>query len=283
MKTFKITLVLLTIVSFTFGQTSAIKSEVIGTGSPILFLPGFTTPGSIFKDTVDHLTIQNEAHLISYAGFNGNEPIKINNESSWYGTIKKELVTYLRNKNLKSVIIIGHSMGGNLATDLAAELPDTISKIVIIDAIPCMRELMMPGVPANSLQYESPYNKQMLAMEETQFKQTATMMSQNMTNNKEKVETLINWIMEADRQTYVYGYTDLLKLDLRTVLDKIKAQTLILGASFPSVEIAKSNYEKQYANLANKTIQMASDSKHFIMFDQPEWYYKQINAFLSNE
>lgn len=193
------------------------------------------------------------------------------------------MIVYIKEKNLTNIIIIGHSMGGNLATDLAAELPETITKIVLIDAIPCMRELMMPGVPASNLQYDSPYNKQMLAMEQTQFKQTATMMSQNMTNNKEKVETLINWIMQAHRETYVYGYTDLLKLDLRTVLDKITAKTLILGASFPSEEMAKSNYEKQYANLANKTIKMASNSRHFIMFDQPEWYYTQVNAFLANE
>ncbi len=279
MKTFKISLVLFAIVSLGFGQTPAIQSQIIGKGSPILFLPGFTTPGSIFQETIDHLTIKNEAHLISYAGFNGNKPIPM----PWYTTIKNELVVYIKSNNLTNVTIIGHSMGGNLATDLAALLPNTITNLVIIDAIPCMRELMMPGVPASTLQYDSPYNNKMIAMEEELFKQTATMMAQNMTNKKDKVTTLINWIIEADRETYVYGYTDLLKLDLRTVLDKVVAKTLILGASFPTVEIAKSNYEKQYANLSNKTIKMATDSKHFIMFDQPEWYYAQVNAFLSNE
>ncbi|TSE11341.1 alpha/beta fold hydrolase [Aquimarina algiphila] len=279
MKTLKITIVLLAIVSLGFGQTSAFKVKVVGKGTPVLFLPGFTTPGSIWEETVDHLTSKNEAHLISYAGFNGNQPIPM----PWYDTIKKELITYIKTKNLTNVKIIGHSMGGNLATDLAAALPDTITSMIIVDPIPCMRELMMPGVPESNIQYESPYNKQILAMEEAQFKQTATMMAQNMTNKKEKVNTLIHWIMEADRKTYVYGYTDLLKLDLRKVLDKVTAKTLILGASFPTVEIAKSNYEKQYATLANKTIEMASDSKHFIMFDQPEWFYAQVNAFLTNE
>ncbi len=279
MKTLKITIVLLAIVSLGFGQTSAFKVKVVGKGTPVLFLPGFTTPGSIWEETVDHLTSKNEAHLISYAGFNGNQPIPM----PWYDTIKKELITYIKTKNLTNVKIIGHSMGGNLATDLAAALPDTITSMIIVDAIPCMRELMMPGVPESNIQYESPYNKQILAMEEAQFKQTATMMAQNMTNKKEKVNTLIHWIMEADRKTYVYGYTDLLKLDLRRVLNKVTAKTLILGASFPNVEIAKSNYEKQYATLTNKTIKMASDSKHFIMFDQPEWFYAQVNAFLANE
>ena len=103
-----------------------------------------------------------------------------------------------------------------------------------------------------------------------------------MTNKKDKIDDIIKWIMEADRKTYAYGYTDLLKLDLRKDLTKIKAKTLVLGA--PSYgSMAKQSMEKQYANLANKTIEMAPSGKHFIMFDQPEWFYKQLNAFLASE
>ncbi len=279
MKTFKITIVFFAIISLGFSQTTSITSEIIGKGTPILFLPGFTTPGSIWKETLNNITVKNEAHLISYAGFNGNAPIA----TPWYDTIKNELIDYIKNQKLTKITIIGHSMGGNLATELASELPEHIHKLIIVDAIPCMRELMMPGVAADQIQYESPYNKQTLAMDQEQFKKTATMMAQNMTNNKEKINTLINWIMISDRETYVYGYTDLLKLDLRQALNGINTQTLILGASFPNLEIAQSNFEKQYANLANKTIKMVPNSKHFIMFDQPEWFYDQVNTFLTNE
>ena len=87
--------------------------------------------------------------------------------------------------------------------------------------------------------------------------------------------------MRTDRKTYVYGYTDLLKLDLREDLKLIQAKTLILGATFPTKEVAKATFEKQYALLNNKQIKMAPDSKHFIMFDQPEWFYEQVNAFLN--
>ncbi len=279
MKTLKIAFLLIIVTSLGYSQSSSIKIEVLGEGDPILFLPGFITPGSVWKETVTHLTLDNEAHLVSYAGFNGIAPI----EMPWYDTIKKELVTYIKNKKMTNVTIIGHSMGGNLATDLAAELPNIVTKLIIVDALACMREVMMPGVPSSSLQYDSPYNQQVLAMEEAQFKQTAMMMAQNMTSTKDKVQTIVDWILEADRKTYVYGYTDLLKLDLREVLDKVNAKTLILGASFPSLEMAKDNYEKQYANLSDKTITMVSNSKHFIMFDQPEWFYNQVNAFLTNE
>jgi len=259
-------------------QTDAIKVETIGKGKPILFLPGFTVPGSIWKETIDNLNLKRKSYIFSYAGFNGNKPIKM----PWYSTIKKSIIEYIKVNNMYDIIIIGHSMGGNLAVDIAAELPSRVSKIVIVEALPCMREVMMPNVPTENLYYDSPYNNQLLEMDGQQFKNMASMMSSNMTLNKEKMDSLTNWILEADRKTWVYGYTDLLKLDLRNVLSKVKCEALILGASFPDVKIAKKNYEDQYSNLTNKTIIMASNSKHFIMFDQPKWFYETINYFLVN-
>ncbi|MBW1297614.1 alpha/beta fold hydrolase [Aquimarina litoralis] len=279
MRNFKITLALCMFISITFAKTPAITAKVSGSGTPVLYLPGFTNPGSVWDQTVSNLKGENEHHLISYAGFDGNAPI----EMPWYDTIKKELVAYIQEKKLTNVTIIGHSMGGNLAIDIAAAIPGNIKSLVIVDSIPCMRELMMPGVSENQIQYDSPYNNQMLTMNDDQFKQTATMMAQNMTNKKDKVAVLLDWILKADRKTYVYGYTDLLKLDLRTVLDKVTAKTLIIGAAFPTIEVAESNYKKQYATLSNKKIEMIADSKHFIMFDQPEVFYQKVNAFLGNE
>ncbi len=108
-------------------------------------------------------------------------------------------------------------------------------------------------------------------------------MAQNMTGKEDKKEVIKNYILNSDRETYVYGYTDLLKLDLREKLADIKIKTLILGASFPSKETVLSTYENQYANLANKEIFIADNSKHFIMFDQPEWMYEKVNAYLDKK
>ncbi len=171
-------------------------------------------------------------------------------------------------------------MGGTLAIDIAAALPNKIVKLVLVDALPSMRELMMPGVSLDKIQYYTPYNNQMLQMKEEAFKKNAVMMAEGMTSNKEKADTITNWIITTDRKTYVYGFTDLLKLDLREDLKKIKVKTIVLGATFPTKNIAKETFEKQYANLTNKRIEMAPDSKHFIMFDQPDWFYAQLNAFL---
>lgn len=253
--------------------------EIIGQGKPVLYFPGFTAPGFMWKEAVENLDLERKSYLFSYAGFNGNEPI----EMPWYSSIKNSVIEYIKDNNLSDIIIIGHSMGGNLAVEIASELPNRVSKIIIVDALPCMLDVMMPGVPAESLSYDSPYNNQMLEMDEQQFRSMATLMASNMTFNEDKNEILISWILEADRKTWVYGYTDLLKLDLRNILGKVRCETLILGASFPDATMAKGNFEKQYANLSHKTIVMASNSKHFLMFDQPGWFYETVKRFLGND
>jgi pimeloyl-ACP methyl ester carboxylesterase len=276
MKTVFIGLTLLIITSATFCQSAAIKVERTGKGNPVLFLPGFTTPGSVWNETVRNLQSKTESFMVSYAGFNGLPSI----DTPWYPAIKESIIQFIKLENLSNLVLVGHSMGGNLAVDIAAALPERVSKMVLVDAIPCMRELMMPGVPAAQIQYKSPYNDQQLKLSDEAFNQTASMMAGNMTMNTSKVDTLKHWIMQADRKTYVYGYTDLLKLDLRPTLEKVNTETLILGASFPNAEMAKQTFESQYAKLKNKTIVMASNSKHFIMFDQPAWLYEKINAFI---
>ncbi|GAB3180383.1 alpha/beta hydrolase [Telluribacter humicola] len=261
-----------------FAQPQAIRVVKKGKGTAVLFLPGFTSPGSVWNETIRHLP-RVESHVVSYAGFNGIPPV----ETPWYPRLRQELLDYIKQEKLDNLTLIGHSMGGNLAVDIAAALPDRVTKLVLVDAIPCMRALMMPGVPASQISYENSYNKQMLEMPDAQFAQMAAGMAANMTSNKAMADTLARWTLEAHRPTYVYGYTDLLKLDLREVLPSVKAKVLILGASFPDEKVVLENFQKQYAGLPAKTIHIAPASRHFIMFDQPDWLYGKIDAFLKNE
>ena len=279
MKKLKITITLLLFAGLSLANNPAIQIEKSGQGEPIVFLPGFTTPGSVWDNTIENLNGDYTAYKISYAGFNGIAPI----DTPWYATVKNAINNWLEEQNLTDVTIIGHSMGGTLAIDLAAESSQRIKGIVLVDAIPCMREVMMPNVPAEHITYDNPYNNQLLNMNEDEFRKSATMICQNMTMDSSKIEQLISWSMNADRKTYVYGYTDLLKLDQRSVLSKINTHVLILGAGFPSVELVNTTYQNQFANLSSKTIRISAESKHFIMFDQPEWFYENINSFLSDD
>ena len=257
-----------------FAQSS-ISVTKSGQGKPVIFLPGFATPGEVWKTTAAGLP-GHSAYLVTYAGFGGVAPV----EMPWYEKLKSDLNTYILEQNLHDITLVGHSMGGNLALDLAALLPDRISKIVIADALACMREVMMPGVPAEALGYASPYNDQLLAMDATAQSAYLTQMTQNMITKPADQELVKSWMAQADRKTFVYGYVDLLKLDSRPLLASIKVPVLLMVAGQPFGSGALDTMKKQYEALENKTFAFAADSKHYLMLDQPEWFIQEINTFL---
>ncbi len=260
--------------AFALAQSS-ISVKTSGSGSPIIYLPGFATPGEVWKETVALLP-NHSAHLVTYAGFGGVAPV----EMPWYEKLKTDLISYISANDLSRLTVVGHSMGGNLALDLAAQFPDRIQKVVIVDALACMREVMMPGVPAAALAYESPYNDQLLAMDATAQTAYLGQMTQNMITKPEDQQLVKTWMTNADRKTFVYGYVDLLKLDSRPLLASIKVPVLLMVAGQPFGPGALDTMKKQYEALENKTFSFAAESKHYIMLDKPEWFVQEINTFL---
>lgn len=260
-----------------FAQNS-FKVEIQGKGQPILLLPGFSCKDAVFTDLKKELTRNYEVHSFTYAGFGEVSPI----EFPWLPQIKTDLQRYIQSKNLENPILIGHSMGGTLGLWLASE-NTAISQLVLIDALPATGALMIPNYDSQTIQYETPYNEQMLKMDDPSFLSMAQQMASNMTHHQEKQKELVQWMVNADRKTYVYGYTDLLKLDLREQLHKIDIPVTILAATDPyGKEMVKSTYKEQFKNLNHYEIKFAENAKHFIMYDQPEWFLEQIKNTLKS-
>lgn len=274
MKTLKI-IVILSIFIAAFGLNAQTPFEVTikGKGQPILLFPGFTCTGEVWEETVTELSKNYECHIFTFAGFGGLAPI----EKPWLPKIKEGIVNYVEEQKLKDPIVIGHSLGGALALWLATDENHNFSKLIVVDALPSTGALMMPNFKSENMVYDNPWNKQMLEMDAEAFEKMAKQMASRMTLNTEKHEQLKDWIIQSDRETYVYGYTDLLKLDLREDIVKITIPVTVLGATHPyGMEVAKKTYKEQYKNLESYNMEFAEGSAHFIMFDQPVWFLNQI-------
>ncbi len=255
-----------------------IHSEVTGNGRPIIFIPGFTVPGDIWSSTVEKLQSGYECHVLTLAGFDEKAPI----EFPWLPKINAAIEEYIQKNELDDIIIIGHSLGGTIATWLASRDNLTVSRLIIVDALPAAGALMIPDYNPDKLSYESPYNQQMLEMTEENFEQLATGMASGMSLNKAHQEKIKQWILKADRETYVYGYTDYLKLDMREDLKHISAKVDILAATQPyGKAIVNQTYAVQYQHLKDYNLILVENSAHFIMLDQPEVFLKTVEQLLS--
>lgn len=250
----------------------AFKVTVVGKGDPILLFPGFACTGEVWKDVTTELAKHHECHVFTFAGFGGVPAIG----KPWLPIIKDAVVQYVHDHKLQQATIIGHSLGGTLGLWLAATEPTLFKKIIVVDALPCMGAVMIPNYKASDIVYDNPYSKQLLEMDSASFRAMAVQQTAYMVLNKEKQAQVVNWIMMTDRPTYVYGYTDLLKLDLREDLARIQIPIIVLGATNNNRAMIEKTYNDQYAKLGNKTFYYAENSGHFIMYDQPQWFLSKI-------
>lgn len=251
---------------------NSFKVEVSGKGQPVLLFPGFTCTSEVFDELRQDLEGKYEVHAFTFAGFGDVPPI----EFPWLPSIKEDLALYIQQNDLQRAHLIGHSLGGTLSLWLASENPE-LSGIIVVDALPAIGAMMFPDFDPELLTYNSPWNQQILEMEEEEFASMALQYAQGMTQNSSRHDQLTQWIIQSDRQTYVYGYTDLLKLDLRAALENIQVPVTLLAATQPyGKEMVAATYNDQYKNLQQKELIFAEDSSHFIMYDRPEWFSQQI-------
>ncbi|MGC4074309.1 MAG: hypothetical protein QM760_17705 [Nibricoccus sp.] len=74
--------------------------------------------------------------------------------------------------------------------------------------------------------------------------------------------------------------------DLRTDLARISSPSLVFGSWVgykPYTDRARTEsiYREQYSQLRNVNIAISDTARHFIMFDDPQWLFAQMDAFLN--
>lgn len=258
-------------------QAQPIHATVYGAGDPILFIPGFTVPGEVWQPTVDSLKPKYTCHVLTLAGFGGTAPVGF----PWLPQVNEAILKYIQVNNLKNLTIIGHSLGGTIGTWLAAQSGVQVKQLIIVDALPATGALMFPDFKPEQLGYDNPYSQQQLAMSDAAFKQLAASMAAGMSTTTSVQKSIEQWIIDADRKTYVYGYTDYLKLDVRELLKKITAPVTIIAAALPYGEsVMRNTIETQYKHLKNYKLVVAAKGAHFFMLDDPAWFISKINEEL---
>ena len=278
MKRFIFALLFASLIVSAVAQKNAIRVEVTGKGSPLVFLPGFGCPGSVWNQMVDVLKKDHECHVVTYAGFDGVQPV----DTLWLSSVEQSISRYISGKHLKNVTVIGHSVGGTFGMMLCAEPQNTVKKLVVVDMLPCIGMMMIPNYKSEYITFDNPYNQKLLSMNIPDFKAMQKQMAANICSDTTRQQQIVDWMMMADRKTYVYGYTELMRSDLRETLKTIQQPVLILAAGkYPTKEQILKIYEDQYTNLKNKHLKFVDNSAHFVMYDQSQKLSEELTNFIN--
>lgn len=259
------------------AQSQSYPFEVVKTGKgkqAILFIPGFASSGDVWNETKVSFEKDFTCYTFTMAGFAGIKPQPSPSFENW----KNEIANYIKTNKIEKPILIGHSMGGGLALAIAADYPELIGKIIVVDALPALSALMNPSFKSIENNDCSTTVNQITAMSESQFYDMQKMGILRLVENTSKQDLIVDWSVKSDRKTFAAMYCDFSNTDLRDKISTIKCPALILlEAYFVNLKPA---IEEQYKNLKGAHLLYANKGLHFIMYDDAAWYLEQLNNFI---
>ena len=257
--------------------------EVKGHGTPMILIPGLASSGATWDSTVAHYEKQYECHVITLSGFAGEPPVA----GFSLEKVRDQLSGYIAAKHLAPAVIVGHSLGGDIALWLAATHPDQVSKLVIVDSLPALGAVRDPSTTSEQLRADAEKMRQgMLQMNEEARLKMAKQATAGMATADKDVERIYGWSKATDAKTEADAISDLIGLDLRNDVANIKAPTLVLGtwiayAPYATKEQVLQTFQTQYKQLKGVEIELAPKARHFIMYDDPQWMFAQMDRFLN--
>jgi pimeloyl-ACP methyl ester carboxylesterase len=106
-----------------------------------------------------------------------------------------------------------------------------------------------------------------------------------MVTKPEDLKRVLSWVKTTDPIAAGDAMFEMFTHDLRDDLSQINSPTLALNTWIASKDSASraemaARVQAQYAKLKGCQLVM-SDVRHFIMLDDPDWFYHQVDEFLS--
>jgi pimeloyl-ACP methyl ester carboxylesterase len=111
-----------------------VSLAVAGRGVPLVVVHGFTANGMLYAPTLSRLVSMGfKVVAIDVAGHGGTSVLPVN--GGHVDAYAAHLGRALDELGIRRPILVGHSMGGRLVAQLAADRPGIASAVVLVDAI----------------------------------------------------------------------------------------------------------------------------------------------------
>jgi pimeloyl-ACP methyl ester carboxylesterase len=254
-------------------------------GKPdMVLIPGLTSSMHVWDGEAAKLSPNWRLHILQVDGFAGAPAAANKADGQMLPGIVEELHQYISFMKMKPVVI-GHSLGGLLTLMLAQKYPADVQKMIIVDSLPFYGKVFDPSATLETIKPKADAMKQMLlSMPEDQRAVGAKMTASFLCRSPDGQAKVAAESMASDKVVFVEAMYEDMVTDLGPQIAQIKTPMLLLYPYDASTaqDAAKYDavYHDAYAAKPNATLVRIDDSRHFIMYDQPEKMDAAIEAFL---
>jgi len=259
-----------------------ISIEEVGKGSPVVLIPGISSPRAVWDGVVPALARDHRVILVQVNGFGGDDPGANLHPGILDGAVA-DLHGWLTAHKLAPAKIVGHSMGGLLALKLTKAHPPDASALMIVDALPYVGDIFVPNATVAQLE---PQAKAMRDQIVASFGKPDTAVAKRtaagMALTPAARAKIAAWIVKADARVSGQAMYEDMTTDFRPEMAAIKTPITLIVPFTPAMpkERAVPFYREEYARAPNVTFVPIGEAGHFVMLDQPERFADAIDAFV---
>ncbi len=230
------------------GRTHLLYEQT-GHGPPLLLIHGLSGSARWWRRNIPALTPHFTVYAVELVGFGGNRaphPLPLRGAADSLGAFIERLAQ-------GPADVIGHSMGGHIATYLAAEHPQLVRRLVLAAASGLVQEPVM--------------------------RMAARLPRVARWTGRGFGTTLVWDAARAGALNLLLAARELLADDVSELLHRITVPTLILSGE-RDVLIPPGSGAQQHAAIQGSTYAVLAGAGHILMWDQAERFNQLVLQFL---
>ena len=257
--------------------------EVVGSGPDLVLVPGLGSSPAVWDGVRDSLAKDYRLHLVHVAGFAGRAAE--GDPATLVERTRAEVIRHLDCQKVERAAYAGHSMGGFLGLTLAADHPDRIARVVVVDSLPFFPLIFNPAATAElAAPQAAGMQAQIIAQDEATFAASQRMGVRSLVQDPARQAQVVDWSLTSDRASFAGAIHALMTTDMRPRLGDITVPVTVLAAANPFAPRARVEplYTAAYQGLEGVELNIIEDSYHFIMFDQPAAFEAALRAGLTD-
>ncbi|MGF1550122.1 MAG: alpha/beta fold hydrolase [Sphingomonadaceae bacterium] len=262
-----------------------IAVEVRGEGPDVVLVPGLSSAPQVWESTVAAMPGY-RYHLVRVRGFGADDP-GANASGEVLMPVASEIARYIEEAGLERPAMVGHSLGGSLGIIVAARHPHLVGRLMVVDMLPFMGPMFAgPGATPESVEPIAAQIRDGIAnAEEERRRQSTERTIAGMVRTEELRPQAVATALASDPELSGRMMYELITTDLRPALARIEAPLKVLYVRGPEAPVTdeqmRAFYEMSYANAPQAEIVQIPGAYHFIMWDEPETFRRELREFLA--
>jgi pimeloyl-ACP methyl ester carboxylesterase len=248
--------------------------EMDGRGQPVILLHGWINSWAVWRETMIDLAERHpfRVYALDFWGFGDSAkertpPFRI---SSYVSMVDQ----FLERMGIQQAPVIGHSMGGTVALNLAFTHPDRVSKVAVVGS-PIAGDSLHPLLKVGSVGW----------IASTLFRIPAALrfvVWLVLAGDSRRIQHMIfRDVSRANAESFFRSIGDLWRTDLCPHLGQIRAPALGVFGTRDNI-VRPDQAELLAAHVPHAKIAMMSSSRHFPMIDEPERFREVLLGFLAD-